>query len=201
MYFYIHHSEENLFSPRMRHVKLRRREIWSLVSILILLLAYLYLSYAGGVNDTTSNNQLEKNVFTVSHVVDGDTIDVVQGTTKYRVRFIGINTPESVDPRRPLECYGKEASNIMKEIALNKVVRLVYDAHKPRQDDNGRELAYVVREDGVDLGAYMVGVGAAYEYTYKREYYTNQQQYKRLEAEAREMKRGLWSIETCNGRK
>lgn len=185
----------------MRNVRLRRREIWSLLSICVLLLAYVYLSYTGTTKNTTPNTQSEKNIFTVSHVVDGDTIDVVQGNTKYRVRFIGINTPESVDPRRPLECYGKEASSIMKEIALGKEVRLVYDTHKPRQDDNRRELAYVVREDGVDLGAYMLGVGAAYEYTYKKEYYTNQQEYKKLEMEAREMKRGLWSKETCNGRK
>jgi micrococcal nuclease len=161
------------------------------------------VSYGDGLGQNASlgTSTTSKNTFKVTHVVDGDTIDVSQGEKVYRVRFIGINTPESVDPRRPVECYGKEASSIMKEIALGKEVELVYDMSKPKQDDNGRELAYVMRTDGVDLGAYMLEVGAAYEYTYKREFYKNQQKYKTIASEAKEMRKGLWAENTCNGEK
>lgn len=175
----------------------------SALAVLLLVLIYTYESFSD--QNISAQKQVysenREQVYTVTRVIDGDTLDVTQGDTTLRIRLIGINTPESVDPRRPRECYGKEASELMKEIAFGKDVKLVYDIHKPRKDDNGRELAYVVRNDDLDLGAYMIESGAAYEYTYKREYYENQQRYIDLETKAKEMKRGLWAENTCNGKK
>ena len=57
----------------------------------------------------------------VTRVIDGDTIELENGE---RVRYLGINTPESVDPRKPVECFGKEASLKNKELVLNKKVSL-----------------------------------------------------------------------------
>ena len=63
-------------------------------------------------------------LFLVTKVIDGDTIEIEGGK---RVRYIGIDTPEAVDPNRPAGCYGKEASNKNSELVLNKKVRLVKD--------------------------------------------------------------------------
>ena len=83
---------------------------------------------------------------TVVNVVDGDTIDVaVHGTTK-RVRLLNVNAPESVDPHKPVQCGGPEASSFLKdELPVGSKVRLGYD--KVTQDKYGRDLAAVYRGD------------------------------------------------------
>jgi micrococcal nuclease len=79
---------------------------------------------------------------TVLRVVDGDTILVrdSNGGTE-RVRYIGVDTPESVKPNTPVQCYGHEASNFNKQLVEGKRVRLVPDAEA--QDKYGRSLAFV----------------------------------------------------------
>src|SRR3989344_1004643 len=74
----------------------------------------------------------------VTHVVDGDTIQIETGET---VRYIGIDTPETVHPKKPVECYGKEASNKNKELVQGK--RVVLEADKEDKDLYGRLLRYV----------------------------------------------------------
>lgn len=82
----------------------------------------------------------------VERVVDGDTIVVrLQGASE-RVRLIGIDTPESVDPRRPVECFGKEAARRTAELVPPGTrVRLERDVEA--RDDFRRLLAYVRRAD------------------------------------------------------
>lgn len=74
----------------------------------------------------------------VIRVVDGDTIEIETGE---KLRYIGVNTPESVDPRRPVQCYGKEASVKNKELVEGKMVRLEKDVSNT--DKYGRLLRYV----------------------------------------------------------
>ena len=80
----------------------------------------------------------------VERVVDGDTI-VVRGVG--RVRLIGVDTPETVDPRRPVEFFGREASAFTKRLLEGQRVRLEYDWE--RADRYGRTLAYVYLRDGM----------------------------------------------------
>ena len=87
----------------------------------------------------------------VTRVVDGDTI-VVEGNLK--VRFIGVNTPETVDPRRPVQCFGHEASDFNKSLLEGKVVRLVKDISDT--DKYGRLLRYVYMEDGTFVNLALV---------------------------------------------
>lgn len=189
----------------MRSIKLTRTELATL--ILCVVLVFVYSQYSHNIQKSDGGEQTNKSSYStvypyeVVHVVDGDTLDVAQNGEKLRVRFIGINTPESVDPNRPVECFGKEASQLMKEASLSRRVRLVYDPNKPKKDDHGRELAYVIRDDGVDLGAYMIQKGAAYEYTYKKEYYEKQREYRKYEYSAKQETLGLWSKDTCSGKK
>jgi micrococcal nuclease len=79
---------------------------------------------------------------TVTRTVDGDTIDVRfdDGRTE-RVRILGADTPETVDPRKPVQCYGHEASDYTRMRLLGRRVRLQTDVEQ--RDKYGRLLAYV----------------------------------------------------------
>ncbi len=81
---------------------------------------------------------------TVARVVDGDTVIVQAGSRTLDVRLLGIDTPETVDPRRPVGCYGPEASAYTKHLLTGRTVRLVYD--RQLHDVYGRWLAYVYLE-------------------------------------------------------
>ena len=70
----------------------------------------------------------------VVKVVDGDTIDVQIGEKIERVRMIGVDTPETVDPRKTAQCFGKEASNKTKEMLGGKNVRLESDSTQDDRD-------------------------------------------------------------------
>ena len=94
----------------------------------------------------------------VTKVVDGDTIDVSGGE---RVRLIGVDTPETKDPRRPVGCYGAEASKFTASvIPPGTPVRLVGDAES--RDKYGRLLAYVYRRaDALFVNAELLRRGYA----------------------------------------
>src|SRR6478736_10164365 len=78
---------------------------------------------------------------TVSRVVDGDTVWVRAGSRSLDVRLLGIDTPETVDPHRPVGCFGPEASAYAKHLLTGGRVRLIYDHEL--HDRYGRFLAYV----------------------------------------------------------
>jgi micrococcal nuclease len=98
---------------------------------------------------------------TVVRVVDGDTVDVSIGGRRERVRLIGIDTPETKDPNRPVECYGPEASALTEALLPpGTAVRLERDV-EPR-DDYGRLLAYIYRgSDGLFVNLDLARRGAA----------------------------------------
>lgn len=110
-------------------------------------------------------DELDANA-TLRRIVDGDTIVVDAGGVDERVRLIGINTPESVDPRRPVMCFGKEASaHIERLIPPGTPLRLERDVEA--RDRYDRLLAYVYRSsDGLFVNLAMVQQGYANQYTY-----------------------------------
>lgn len=145
---------------------------------------------------------------TVTNVVDGDTIDVeITGRTdgpaageteigsEYRVRLIGIDTPESVKPGSPVECFGKEASAAAEALLDGADVRLVKDVEETDRYD--RLLRYVYIEAEM-ANARLVANGYASAYTYPPNV-RHSDLFVELEREAREAERGLWSPDTCNG--
>lgn len=136
----------------------------------------------------------------VVEVADGDTILVSRDCEPVTVRMIGINTPETVDPRRPVECFGKEASNRAKKMLTGKEVTIETDPSQDAYDKYGRLLGYVIMEDGTNFNLNMIEEGFAYEYTYKVPY-KYQQQFKDAQKKAQEEQRGLWSSDSCNGEK
>jgi micrococcal nuclease len=133
----------------------------------------------------------------VVKVIDGDTIDVSLNGKAARIRIIGIDTPETVDPREPVQCFGREASARTAELVSGKSVQLVADPTQDERDRYNRLLRYV-EVDGKDLGLELIRGGYAHEYTYDVPY-QRQAEYKAAYREAREKRDGLWSPTTCNG--
>ncbi len=131
----------------------------------------------------------------VVRVVDGDTIKVSTGVT---VRLIGIDTPETVDPRTPLQCFGREALLHAHQLLDSTSVSLEYDASQGRLDRYGRTLAYVWMSDGRMFNESMIADGFAHEYTYNLPY-RYQSEFIAAERSARNAGRGLWSPATCAG--
>ena len=124
--------------------------------------------------------------FVVSRIVDGDTIQLSNGK---KVRYIGIDTPETVDPRKPVQCFGKEAKEANKNLVLKRTVILKKDVSET--DKYGRLLRYVYLEDGTFVNLWLVKNGYAFAYTYPPDV-AHSQEFLVAEREARENKRGLW---------
>lgn len=138
------------------------------------------------------------NYFPVVEVIDGDTIDVQFDDKVERVRLIGINTPEIVDPRRPVQCFGKEASDKAKQVLNNNKVKLVNDPSQGDRDSYGRLLRYVYLADGSLFNKIMIDAGYAFEYTYKTPY-QYREEFLEAQKQASLNQVGLWSSSTCNG--
>ena len=144
--------------------------------------------------NTTSQFQY----YAITSVVDGDTVKVNINGAVETLRLIGMDTPETVDPRKPVQCFGKEASNKAKELLVGTKVRLEKDPTQGELDKYGRTLAYIYREDGLFYNKYMIEQGYAHEYTYNTPY-KYKTEFKAAQKSAQENLRGLWSPTTCNG--
>jgi micrococcal nuclease len=136
---------------------------------------------------------------TVSRVVDGDTVDVALDNGPIeRVRLIGIDTPETVDPRKPVQCFGQEASAHAKELLDGQSVSIEMNPSQADRDRYGRLLAYIWLPDGRDFGEAMIVDGFAHEYTYDLPY-ARQAAYRAAQGSAMAAQAGLWSPTTCAG--
>ena len=124
----------------------------------------------------------------VTRVVDGDTIEVQIAGATYRVRYIGIDTPETVDPRRPVGCFGREASERNRQLVAGKTVGLEKDVSETDKYD--RLLRYVWL-DGEMVNAILVREGYAMASTYPPDV-KYQELFLGLQGEARDAGLGLW---------
>ncbi|MEK7460432.1 MAG: thermonuclease family protein [Patescibacteria group bacterium] len=139
-------------------------------------------------------------LYPVVRVVDGDTIIVKMNALEERVRLIGVNTPESVDPRRTVQCFGKEASLFLKNTLSEQSVRLELDATQGDRDKYGRLLRYVFLADGTLVNKILIESGYGYEYTYHLPY-RYQTEFNQAQNEAERGAQGLWASEACGGNK
>ena len=146
--------------------------------------------------ESTSTNAI------IVRAVDGDTLEAtLNDGTAAKIRLLGVNTPESVDPRRPVECFGKEASKHMAELVAGKRVLLAADPQADEVDKYGRLLRNVFLEDGSDVNAALIRDGYAYAYLDFPLNKLRKIELARLQDEAKTAERGLWNPETCNGLK
>lgn len=176
---------------------------------LLVYLGIVSVLFASGVYYFPSNTQFKKGVninptkipktspssVKVLRVVDGDTIDIEGGI---KVRYIGIDTPETKHPTKGVECFGKEASNKNKELAEGKMIRMEKDVSET--DRYGRLLRYVWLVDegatssaGLFVNDYMIREGYALASTFPPDV-SYSKQFVEAQQEARENKRGLWNM-------
>lgn len=121
----------------------------------------------------------------IARVIDGDTVELEDGQV---VRYIGMDAPETVDPRELVGCFGAEASAKNKELAEGKMARLEKDITD--RDDYGRLLRYVWIEDTL-INLELIEQGFAYSYSYPPDI-KYQEELAEAEEEARLAERGLW---------
>ena len=125
----------------------------------------------------------------MERVIDGDTLVMENGE---RVRLIGVDTPETKHPRKPVEHFGKEAAAFTRRMVEGKRVRLEFDpANAPRAHKDStqqrRTLAYVFLEDGTLLNAEIIKQG--YGFAYTRFPFARMKKFRRLDREARKQGR------------
>lgn len=147
--------------PRARH--------WEAMRLILLPFLAASLAACGGGSGSDGRDHLDAEALPASvsaHViraVDGDTALVrLDGATEY-VRYIGIDTPETVKPGTPVECGGPAASAFDHRLVDGRTVRLVFD--RERRDDYGRLLAYVYARGDL-VNAALVRAGHARPYPF-----------------------------------
>lgn len=129
-------------------------------------------------------------LYLVTEITDGDTFYI---NDQYKVRLIGVDTPESQDPREPVECYALAASEFLSDLLLNQQVTIEKDVSGT--DCYGRLLRYVYH-DGVMVNEILVREGYAKVATYPPDV-KYQDRFLAAEALARAENKGLWG-EACD---
>lgn len=138
----------------------------------------------------------------VIRVVDGDTIEVEMDGKTEKVRFIGVDTPETKHPSKPVEAYGKEASAYTESKLAGKTVFLELDVQE--RDKYGRVLAYVWLEDPTEISdaevrakmfnAHLLLNGYAQLLTIPPDVKYSNEYFVKYQTEARDNDKGLWAI-------
>jgi len=148
-------------------------------------------------NPSTLLSSADTELLSVVRVIDGDTIVVNKEGINESVRLIGIDTPETVHPSKPVQCFGEEASRKTKEWLEGSQVILEIDEGEGERDKYRRLLAYVYRDDGLFVNLELIKQGYAYEYTYATPY-QYQAEFKAAQAEAQTAGNGLWGEDACS---
>jgi micrococcal nuclease len=145
---------------------------------------------AGAKEEIANATLVQGRFYAVTKIVDGDTFQL----GNHKVRLLGVNTPESVHPTKPVDWYGIESSNHMKKLLKGKKVRLEPEKGKTLQKAKGpfgRVLAYAFLEDGTDINRDVVrgGFGQSYhKYPCKR-----RAEFDELQAKAKGEGIGQWN--------
>ena len=172
----------------MKLQKRTRKRLVGLVVSLIILALYTQFKPAPPpeVLGTTSPGY-----YKVVEVADGDTIVIDMDGTKERVRMIGVDTPETKDPRKPVQCFGQAASDFTKQLIGNQPVRLEADSLSSNRDRYDRLLRFVYLADGRMVETEIIRQGYGFAYTSFP--FTKSDEFRAYEKEAREQNRGLWA--------
>ena len=147
----------------------------------------------GDDDNATQTEDARRTTFVVARVVDGDTIEAQAGAKLLDIRLIGVDTPETVHPSKPVQCFGSKASTFTKNQLEGQKVRLEFDVEK--RDRYGRTLAYVWVDNKL-FNETLVAKGFGQVDTYPPNVkYVDR--FRRAQRAARNNDRGLWSA--CRG--
>lgn len=178
----------------MRLTRRQKKTIVSLIlAILTLLVGFL----------TEHNTQIQQAVvplspgtYKVTQFHDGDTISVDMDGIEEEIRFIGVDTPETQDPRKAVQCFGHAASAFTKQLIGTQPIRLEADPLSSNRDRYGRLLRYVYLPDGTLIQAEIIKEG--YGFAYVSFPFNKSEEFSTYQREAREQNKGLWSMCTPN---
>lgn len=161
----------------------------SIYVLVLLVIALLLFSFDFFVSLIVDDNNENGEYYTVTRVIDGDTIEVERNGEVFKIRYIGVDTPETVKPDSPVECFGKEASDFNKSLVLNKKVKLESDVQDT--DKFNRKLRYVNLEDGRMVNKILIEEGYAKTLTIPPNV-KYAELFRELEQNARRKNIGLW---------
>ena len=137
-----------------------------------------------------SQDDKSGHIYTVVRIIDGDTVELLMDVATVKVRLIGVDTPETVHPHKPVEYYGKEASTFTRNLLRGEQVFVEF-GEGSRRDKYGRLLAYLYRAtDSLFVNQEIIRQG--YGHAYTRYPFKYMQQFREYERLARESGRGLW---------
>jgi micrococcal nuclease len=129
-------------------------------------------------------------LYAVSQFVDGDTIAVDMNGRVEKIRFVGVDTPETHKPNTPVQCYGPQAAAFTKATIGNGRVRLVSDSLSTDRDRYGRLLRYVYLPDGTNLDELLIRSGYGFYYPYFP--FSKSARFDAAERSAMAAHKGLW---------
>jgi micrococcal nuclease len=166
-----------------------KKRIW-IPTRLISILIFFALIISGNALWTLSGGDPRGERVLITDVVDGDTITVGRGWRSTKVRLIGVDTPETVHPEKPVEFFGPESSEFTKRQLDGKKVRLEFES-STQYDDYDRLLAYVFLLDGTLFNAELIKQG--YARVIAPSPFHRYEEFRSYEREARVKELGLWA--------
>jgi micrococcal nuclease len=130
--------------------------------------------------------------YSVAYFTDGDTLSVNMDGHEERVRFIGVDTPETKKPSSPVQCFGHEASDFTKNTIGSQSLRLEADKIGNNRDRYNRLLRYVYLPDGTLLNEKLIQQG--YGFAYLSFPFSKQADFAADQAAAQDARKGLWAV-------
>ncbi|MCA9331878.1 thermonuclease family protein [Candidatus Saccharibacteria bacterium] len=174
----------------MKLGKRQRRKLFKIGFALVLSGLIWYMNRQVGPPPQVIGTQ-SPGYYKVTSFEDGDTITVDMNGKQERIRMIGVDTPETQDPRKPVQCFGKAASQFTRSLIGSQNVRLEADELSDNRDRYNRLLRYVYLPDSRLVQAEIIKQGYGFAYTSFP--FTKSAEFKTYEQHARENNQGLWN--------
>jgi endonuclease YncB( thermonuclease family) len=172
----------------MAHNRLTKKRISLITGLVFVVLSPLIVKYAPRL---PALQEYQPGLYSVTEFYDGDTIAVTMNGKQEKVRFIGVDTPETHDPRKVVQCYGKAASEFTKQIIGLQAVRLESDPQNTNRDRYNRLLRYIYLPNGTLVNAEIIKQGYGFAYTGFP--FSKMDEFKQYQTDATNQKRGLWN--------
>jgi micrococcal nuclease len=181
-----------------RRIRLTKKTSLPVLIIVLLIATAQHFGWLNSASETVPQvkGALVENqpgLYRVTDFADGDTVTIDMNGKKEKLRFIGVDTPETHDPRKAVQCFGKAASDFTKQLIGSNSIRLEADPQNTNRDRYNRLLRYVYLPDGTLVNAEIIKQG--FGFAYLSFPFTKSDEFKKYQDEARAQNRGLWG--TC----
>ncbi len=169
----------------------RTKRVLIILTCITILLVIGSLAIRNNPRATAQLSEHAPGTYSINHFVDGDTIAVNMNGAVEKVRFIGVDTPETHKPNTPVQCYGPAAASYTASMIGHQRVRLVADSLSTDRDRYSRLLRYVYLPDGTNLNEQLIKTGHAFYYPYFP--FSSSDSFASDQATAKADGLGLWS--------